>query len=58
MRGWRWVHGRSKLKEKMHEKKNKEEQKEEEEAKEKKKDGPGPVMVSDTLCPAVHILGS
>ena len=20
-----------------------------------KKDGPGPVMVSDTLCPAVHI---
>ena len=25
---------------------------------EEKKDGPGPVMVSDTLCPAVHILGS
>ena len=25
---------------------------------EKKKDGPGPVMVSDTLCPAVHILGT
>ena len=24
----------------------------------KKKDGPGPVMVSDTLCPAVHILGT
>ena len=23
-----------------------------------KKDGPGPVMVSDTLCPAVHILGT
>ena len=23
-----------------------------------KKDGPGPVMVSSTLCPAVHILGS
>ena len=22
------------------------------------KDGPGPVMVSDTLCPAVHILGT
>ena len=22
----------------------------------RKKDGPGPVMVSDTLCPAVHIL--
>ena len=26
--------------------------------KEYKKDGPGPVMVSSTLCPAVHILGS
>ena len=26
--------------------------------KNKKKDGPGPVMVSDTLCPAVHILGT
>ena len=26
--------------------------------KPKKKDGPGPVMVSDTLCPAVHILGT
>ena len=25
---------------------------------EKGKDGPGPVMVSDTLCPAVHILGT
>ena len=24
----------------------------------KRKDGPGPVMVSDTLCPAVHILGT
>ena len=24
---------------------------------EEKKVGPGPVMVSDTLCPAVHILG-
>ncbi len=23
-----------------------------------KKDGPGPVMVSDTLCPAVDILGT
>ena len=23
-----------------------------------KKDGPGPVMVSDTLRPAVHILGT
>ena len=23
-----------------------------------RKDGPGPVMVSSTLCPAVHILGS
>ena len=23
-----------------------------------KKDGPGPVMVSDTLCPAIHILGT
>ena len=22
------------------------------------KNGPGPVMVSDTLCPAVHILGT
>ena len=22
------------------------------------KDGPGPVMVSDTLCPAAHILGT
>ena len=22
------------------------------------KDGPGPVMVSDNLCPAVHILGT
>ena len=22
------------------------------------KDGPGPVMVSNTLCPAVHILGT
>ena len=22
------------------------------------KDGPGPVMVIDTLCPAVHILGT
>ena len=22
------------------------------------KDGPGPVMVSDTLCPAIHILGT
>ena len=22
------------------------------------KDGPGPVMVSDSLCPAVHILGT
>ncbi len=22
------------------------------------KDGPGPVIVSDTLCPAVHILGT
>ena len=26
--------------------------------REKEKDGPGPVMVSDTLCPAVHILGT
>ena len=25
---------------------------------EEKKDGPGPVMVSDTLCPAIHILGT
>ena len=25
---------------------------------ERKKDGPGPLMVSDTLCPAVHILGT
>ena len=24
----------------------------------KEKDGPGPVMVSDTICPAVHILGT
>ena len=24
----------------------------------KEKDGPGPVVVSDTLCPAVHILGT
>ena len=24
----------------------------------KKKDGPGPVMVSDTLCPAVRIIGT
>ena len=23
-----------------------------------RKDGPGPVMVIDTLCPAVHILGT
>ena len=23
-----------------------------------KKDGPGPVMFSNTLCPAVHILGT
>ena len=23
-----------------------------------KKDSPGPVMVSDTLCPAVHMLGT
>ena len=28
------------------------------EGKWKEKDGPGPVMVSDTLCPAVHILGT
>ena len=27
-------------------------------AKEEKKDGSGPVMVSDTLCPAVDILGT
>ena len=26
--------------------------------KEGKKDGPGPVIVSDTLCPAVHIFGT
>ena len=26
--------------------------------REKGKDGPGPVIVSDTLCPAVHILGT
>ena len=26
--------------------------------KKEKKDGPGLVMVSDTLCPAVHILGT
>ena len=26
--------------------------------REAEKDGPGPVMVSDTLCPAVHILGT
>ena len=26
--------------------------------KKKKKDSQGPVMVSDTLCPAVHILGT
>ena len=25
---------------------------------EREKDGPGPVMISDTLCPAVHILGT
>ena len=31
---------------------------EEEPMSERKKDGPGPVMVSSTLCPAVHILGS
>ena len=24
----------------------------------RRKDDPGPVMVSDTLCPAVHILGT
>ena len=23
-----------------------------------RKDGPGPIMVSDTLCPAVHIMGT
>ena len=28
------------------------------EQKSETKDGPGPVMVSDTLCPAVHILGT
>ena len=27
-------------------------------AKTHEKDGPGPVMVSDTFCPAVHILGT
>ena len=40
-------------------KKKKKKKKEIKEKKEKlvlKKDGPGPVMVSDTLCPAVHIL--
>ena len=26
--------------------------------REGRKDDPGPVMVSDTLCPAVHILGT
>ena len=26
--------------------------------RDEEKDGPGPVMVSDTLCPAVHILGT
>ena len=26
--------------------------------KRRNKDGPGPVMVSDTLCPSVHILGT
>ena len=31
---------------------------EEEEGSRRKTDGPGPVMVSDTLCPAVHILGT
>ena len=35
-----------------------EEEEREVEEKEVKKDGPGPVMVSDTLCPAVHILGT
>ena len=30
----------------------------ESERKKERKDGPGPVMVSDTLCPAVHILGN
>ena len=29
-----------------------------EKEQEEEKDGPGPVMVSDTLCPAVHILGT
>ena len=29
-----------------------------EDGEEISKDGPGPVMVSDTLCPAVHILGT
>ena len=28
------------------------------EERERENDGPGPVMVSSTLCPAVHILGS
>ena len=28
------------------------------EEREREKDGPGPVMVSDTLCPAVHIVHS
>ena len=34
------------------------EREEERERKRERKDGPGPVMVSDTLCPAVHILGT
>ena len=47
---------------KEEEEKDEEEEEEEEKEKEKEKgivkDGPGPVMVSDTLCPAVHILGT
>ena len=33
-------------------------EKEKKMTKEKKKDGPGPVMVRDTLCPVVHILAT
>ena len=37
---------------------NRKEIKDRKKEKKEKKDGPGPVMVSDTLCPAVHILGT
>ena len=52
---------RARRKKKMQKKKKKKEKKKKKKKKkkeEKRKDGPGPVMVSDTLCPAVHILGT